>query len=70
MENNELNFKYNECIKEKNNIGETIYHNICTNETYRITWGSDDWVGVIMVFVIFLIIILFLAISLVRFIFD
>ena len=70
MENNELNFKYNECIKKQSNVGETIYHNICSDETYRISWGSDTWIGVVMLFIFFSIIILFLAIALIRFIFD
>ena len=70
MENNELNFKYNECIKEQSNVGETIYHNICSNETYKIAWGSDTWVGVIMVFIVVLLIILFFTTALIKFIFD
>ena len=66
MENKEMNFNYSECIKEQNNIGETIYHNICNNETNKITWGSDTWVGIIMVFIIFILVI----IALIKFILD
>ena len=58
MENKDFNFNYAECIKEKSNVGETIYYNICNNETYKITWGSDTWVGVIMLFIIFVLIII------------
>ena len=58
MANKEMNFNYSECIKEQHNIGETIYHNICNNETNKITWGSDTWVGVIMLFIIFVLIII------------
>lgn len=66
MENKEVNFNYADCYKEQRNIGETIYHNICTNETYKISWGSDTWIGVIMLFIIFLLVI----IALIKFIFD
>lgn len=58
MENKEMNFNYSECIKQQYNIGETIYHNICNNETTKITWGSDTWVGVIMLFIIFVLVII------------
>jgi ABC-type multidrug transport system permease subunit len=58
MENKEMNFNYSECIKEQNNIGETTYYNICNNETYKIIWGSDTWVGVIMLFIIFVLVII------------
>lgn len=66
MENKEMNFNYAECIKDQHNIGETTYYNICNNETYKITWGSDTWVGVIMLFIIFVLII----IALIKNIFD
>lgn len=66
MNDKEMYFNYSECIKEKNNIGETIYHNICTNETHKISWGSDTWIGVVMLFIIFVLII----IALIKSIFD
>ena len=58
MENKEMNFNYAECIQKQYNIGETTYYNICNNGTYKITWGSDTWVGVIMLFIIFILIII------------
>lgn len=66
MENKEINFNYAECIKEQNNIGETIYYNICNNEINKIAWGSDTWVGVIILFIIFELII----VALIKNIFD
>lgn len=66
MENKEMNFNYSECIKEQHNIGETIYHNVCNNETYNMSWGSDTWVGIIMAFIICVLIV----IVLIKFILD
>jgi preprotein translocase subunit SecE len=66
MKNKDFNFNYAECIKEKNNVGETIYYNICNNETHKIKWGSDTWIGVIVAFIIVMLVIT----ALIRFIFD
>lgn len=70
MKNNEMNFNYNECIKEQSNIGETIYHNVCTNETYSIKWGSDTWVGIVFATTIVVLFIIILIVALIKFIFD
>lgn len=40
---NSTNINMSECIKEKNNIGSTLYTNVCTGETYTIRWSSFDW---------------------------
>lgn len=66
MENKEMDLNYFECIKEQSNIGQTTYYNICTNETYNIAWGSDTWVGVVMLFIMFVLVI----IGLIKFILD
>lgn len=61
MEDKHFNFNYSECIKEENNVGETIYYNICNNETHKIKWGSDTWIGVIMVFIVVVLFIILLV---------
>lgn len=38
MENTDFNFNYAECLKSKNNLGETSYYNICNNETHKVEW--------------------------------
>ena len=60
MEDKDFNFNHSECIKEENNVGETIYYNICNNETHKIKWGSDTWIGVIMVFIVVVLFIILL----------
>ena len=34
-----------QCLKEVNNIGGTIYRNICTGESKFVEWGTGDWAG-------------------------
>lgn len=34
-----------QCLKSINNIGNTVYHNICTGEIYSIPWGGEAWFG-------------------------
>jgi hypothetical protein len=58
MENKEMNFNYNECIKQQDNIGETIYHNICTNETYKVSWGGDNWIFGVALFILIILMII------------
>lgn len=55
--NKELDFNYSECIKNQNNIGETIYHNICNGETYKVKVGNFDMFLVIIVTVLLISII-------------
>ena len=52
---NDTNFNYSECIQKQHNFGETIVYNICTNETNIIKWGTDDWMGVITLYLCFII---------------
>lgn len=33
-----------ECIKDVNNIGNHVYHNICNGSTTVVGWGTTDWV--------------------------
>jgi preprotein translocase subunit SecE len=70
MKNKEMNFNYAECIKERNNIGETIYYNICNNETKKISWGSMEWGGTIMIFILIILLLLALLIAGFRCMFD
>jgi len=47
-----------ECMKEINQIGHTIWVNICTNTKVDVPWGVMDWLvmGVILPFIGLLII--------------
>jgi hypothetical protein len=38
------------CIKEvRNNIGHTIFHNICDGTTEMVPWGTLDWLVMIVI---------------------
>lgn len=39
----DLNINSAECIAPQSNIGETVYHNICSGVTHVVPWGSADW---------------------------
>lgn len=39
----DLNINAAECITTQSNIGETVYHNICSGATHVVPWGSADW---------------------------
>ena len=62
-----MDFNYNECIKEQNNIGETIYYNICDNQSYSVKWGSDDWIGYSFIFIIFIFFIILCIICIIEY---
>lgn len=34
-----------DCIISSANIGETIYHNLCTQSSTVVEWGTIDWIG-------------------------
>ena len=46
---NKIDFNNNECIKSYDNIGSTVYVNICENQTTSIPWGSSDWICFLLV---------------------
>lgn len=33
-----------DCIQSINNIGSTIYENICNGTLHTVPWGTTDWV--------------------------
>lgn len=35
------------CLKEVNNIGGTIYQNICTGQSNYVPWGTGDWLFIL-----------------------
>ena len=41
----DINLNSAECIKTQANIGETVYHNICTGAIQTVNWGSADWLA-------------------------
>lgn len=43
MENKELDFNYQECIKSYDKIGEITYYNICNDKTTTMPWGVGGW---------------------------
>lgn len=65
-----MDFNYNDCIKEQNNIGETIYYNICDNQSYSIKWGSDDWIGYSIGFIIVISFIILIIICIIGYLRD
>lgn len=38
-----------DCVQSINNIGSTIYQNICNGELSVVPWGSGDWIGISLV---------------------
>ena len=60
MENLELNLQNLECVKKINNIGSTIYVDMCSGVRQVLEWGSIDWIlfTIVGVFIIFVFIIL------------
>ena len=43
-----------DCIKTANNIGNTVYINICTGQSHVVYWGNLDW-GQIIFMVAFIV---------------
>ena len=41
----DINLNAAECIRSQENIGNTVYHNICTGATQTVNWGSADWLA-------------------------
>ena len=70
MENNiNANINSTDCIKSTTKLGETIYRNICSNETDTVPWGGGDWFlfgGLLLLPLLFLLFIL----SLIKMIFE
>lgn len=43
---NRLDLNYNECIKVINNIGHSLYQNICAGtDVVLVPWGTTDWLA-------------------------
>ena len=70
MNNNDVNFNYIQCIKTETKFGETIYYNICNNETKSVPWGSADWCLVIFLITFGIVIISFFTGFFISFIKD
>mgnify|MGYP007023449488 FL=1 len=43
-----------QCLKTISNFGSTTYQNICTGDSYIVSWGSIDWMKYIFMAVILL----------------
>lgn len=57
-----------DCIKQVNNIGGTIYHNICNGTQQYVPWGSYDYLriisgAIILIFLMIFIIFAFISIK-------
>lgn len=62
MKNNDYNFNYSECLKEKDNLTNREIINVCTGETTKINYGIGDWIIIIFILVLILSVIsLFVA---------
>jgi hypothetical protein len=57
MEEKDINFKYNECIKSYDKWGETVYQNICTGQKTTMPWGVSGYGIAIFLFTILAILI-------------
>lgn len=56
-----------DCIQTTNNIGSTIYQNICNGTVNTVYWGTGDWLGAIFIslLLLFIITIFFILIFLI-----
>lgn len=61
MEEKDINFKYNECIKSYDKWGETVYQNICTGQKTTMPWGVSGYGIAIFLFTILAVFIAFLV---------
>lgn len=53
----DLNINSAECITPQSNIGETVYHNICSGVTHVVPWGTADWLAYALLGAIILLIL-------------
>jgi len=57
MKNNDYNFNYSECLKEKDNLTNREIINVCTGETTKINYGVGDLMVIIVVLILLLTVI-------------
>ena len=57
MKENNYNFNYSECLKEKDNLTNREIVNVCTGETIKINYGVGDLVIIIVVLTLLLTLI-------------
>ncbi len=50
-----------ECLKEINNIGSTVYHNICNGQSNIVPWGTADWAAGIFISLLFVVMLIVLV---------
>lgn len=67
---NDVNFNYSQCIKTEDKFGETIYYNICNNETKSVPWGSANWCLAIFLITFGIVIITFFIGFIIAFVKD
>lgn len=55
---------FSQCVTHVNNVGNTVYKNICNGDNDIIYWGNIDWIGfyTLSFLVVFLLVTL-LAVS-------
>lgn len=53
-----------ECVKSINQIGQTIYQNICDGSVTAVPWGNLDYLGMIAISLFFIGVFVFIAIFL------
>lgn len=54
MNNENINFNYNECIKSYDKFGETIYQNICNGEKTSVPWGFSGYAILFVIILVFI----------------
>ena len=67
---NPQNLELSQCVKEINNIGNTIYNNICTGATNQVDWGSAQWIGFWIISSLLAVMILLLIGTIIAFVSD
>lgn len=50
--------KSSDCLKERSNIGNTQYVNVCTGEVSTVSWGSMDYTACGVVIIVVLLVVI------------
>lgn len=46
-----------ECLKPIENVGGTVYQNVCDGTSTFVPWGFMVWLGVIAITIVFIIVV-------------
>lgn len=65
-----LGFEQQDCIHAESNFSSTIFHNVCTGETYNMPTGVYDYMIGVPLFVIVCAVALFAVVAVIKLITD